>query len=79
MSNFPRLNRLKLQLNEFAVKRVFNGFPQMCFITTPKIIQFSKEELKDLWHFAKVRCITICIIDKDKVYKLNEKGELELL
>jgi hypothetical protein len=51
----------------------------MCFITTPKIIQFSKEELKDLWHFAKVRCITICIIDRDKAYKLNKKGELELL
>jgi hypothetical protein len=79
MSNFPRLNRLKLSIDECNVNRIARGYQQACFITTPKIIQFSKEELKDLWHFAKVRCITIYILDKDKVYKLNKKGELELL
>jgi hypothetical protein len=79
MSNLPRLNQLKLQLNELGFKRALDGYPQARWFTTPKIIQFSKEELKDLWHFAKVRCITICVIDKDKVYKLNKKGELELL
>jgi hypothetical protein len=79
MSNFPRLNRLKLSIDECNVNRIASGYQQACFITTPKIIQFSKEELKDLWHFAKVRCITICIIDRVKAYKLNKKGELELL
>lgn len=74
------LNQLKLRLNEVGFKRFASGYPKSCWFTTPKIIQkFSKKELQDLWHFAKVRCITICIIDKDKVYKLNEKGELELL
>lgn len=74
------LNQLKLQLNEFGFKRFASGYPKAYWFTTPKIIQkFSKKELQDLWHFAKVRRITICIIDKDKVYKLNEKGDIELL
>ena len=74
------LSRLKISISECNIKRYAGGYPQACWFTTPKIIQkFSKKELKDLWHFAKVRCITICIIGKDKCYTLNKKGEFELL
>jgi hypothetical protein len=41
------------------------------------IKQLNKEEAIELYQFAKERFTHIYIIDKDKVYKLNEKEELE--
>jgi hypothetical protein len=40
------------------------------------IKQLNKEEAIELYQFAKERFVHIWTIDKDKVYKLNEKGEL---
>jgi hypothetical protein len=75
-----KLEQLKIRLHNRARKYCYSCNNKAMWLTTINTInEYSKEELKELYLFAKVRFITIGVIDKDKFYKLNEKGELELL
>lgn len=71
------VNKIKMAIQNFAEKCPHK--PAIMFLTTKAIKNLSKEELKEIWLFAKARFITIHIVGKNDVYELNKEGKLELI
>lgn len=77
MSN---LNKIKFDIHQFASKHYTNYDKQAIkYLTIKQVKEFTKEELKEIWLYAKARFITIHIVGKNDVYELNNKGDLELI
>ena len=77
MSN---LNKIKFDIQEYAIKHNIGCDRQAIkFLTAKQIKDFSKDELKEIYLFAKARFIEIQVVGKENIYVLNGKGELELI
>ena len=77
MSN---LDKIKFDIQEYAFKHnIICDKQAIKFLTAKQIKEFSKEELKEIWLFAKVRFITIHFCGKNNIYELNKNGELVLI
>jgi hypothetical protein len=69
-----KLEQLKFTIHKEARK---HNSATALVLSMNSIKQLNKEEAIELYQFAKERFVHIYTIDKDKAYKLNEKGELE--
>lgn len=75
-----KLEELKFTICQQAGKFKPSCNNSLALITTMNSIkQLNKEEAIEIYKFAKERFVNIYTIDKDKVYRLNVKGELELV
>lgn len=77
MSN---LDKILFSIQSYAEKN-YTGTPLVMFLDLKLINKFNDEEKKKIWLWAKVRFITIHIMDnKDlRVYELQQDGKLVLI
>lgn len=73
------LEKILLKINKCADE--YTGIPIIKFFDMKTIRKFNEDELKKLWLYAKVRFITIHIMDNKelRVYELQQDGKLVLI